>query len=80
MTYCMPHGVPDAMTVAELPFKTLHMPGVTVLLFEEFHNYRQIHTDGRQLPVDPNPRGSVRSCLAHRYADGRSYRASCLSL
>ena len=28
------------------------MPGVTVLLFEEFHKYRQIHTDGRQLPVD----------------------------
>jgi hypothetical protein len=55
MTYCMPHGVPDEMTVAELPFKTLHIPGVTVLLFEEFHNYRQIHTDGRQLPVDPNP-------------------------
>jgi hypothetical protein len=28
---------------------------VTVVLFEEFHNYRQIHTDGRQLPVDPDP-------------------------
>jgi hypothetical protein len=55
MTYCMPHGVPDAMTVAGLPFKILQMPSVTVLLFEEFHNYRQIHTDGRKLPVDPNP-------------------------
>jgi len=55
MTYCMPHGVPDATTVAGLPFKILQMPGVTVLLFEEFHVYRQIHTDGRQLPVDPNP-------------------------
>ncbi len=49
MTYCMPHGVPDAMTVAGIPFKILQMPGVTVLLFEEFHKYRQIHTDGRQL-------------------------------
>jgi len=49
--YCMPHGVPDAMTVAGIPFKILQMPGVTVLLFEEFHKYRQIHTDGRQLPV-----------------------------
>jgi hypothetical protein len=55
MTYCMPHGVPDAMTVPGLPFKILQMPGVTVLLFEEFHKYRQIHTDGRQLPVDPDP-------------------------
>ena len=51
----MPHGVPDAMTVAGLPFKILEMPGVTVLLFEEFHKYRQIHTDGRKLPVDPDP-------------------------
>ena len=54
-TYCMPHGVPDAMTVAGLPFKILQMPGVTVVLFEEFYRYRQIHTDGRQLPVDPDP-------------------------
>jgi hypothetical protein len=54
-TYCMPHGVPDAMTVSGLPFKILQMPGVTVLLFEEFHKYRQIHTDGRKLPVDPDP-------------------------
>jgi hypothetical protein len=54
-TYCMPHGVPDAMTVGGLPFKILQMPGVTVLLFEEFHKYRQIHTDGRQLPVNPDP-------------------------
>jgi hypothetical protein len=53
MTRCMPHGVPDAVTV--LNFKILQMPGVTVVLFEEFHKYRQIHTDGRQLPVDPDP-------------------------
>ena len=55
MTRCMPHGVPDAMTVAGLPFKILQIPGETVVLFEEFHKYRQIHTDGRQLPVDPDP-------------------------
>ena len=53
MTRCMPHGVPDAMTV--LLFKILQTPGVTVVLFEEFHKYRQIHTDGRPLPVDPDP-------------------------
>jgi hypothetical protein len=53
MTRCMPHGVPDAVTV--LNFKILQMPAETVLLFEEFHKYRQIHTDGRQLPVDPDP-------------------------
>src|SRR3989442_203305 len=51
-TFCMPHGVPDAVTVPSLPFKILQMPGVTVVLYEEFHMYRQIHTDGRQLPVE----------------------------
>ena len=51
----MPHGVPDAMTVTGLPFKILQTPSVMVLLYEEFHKYRQIHTDGRQLPVDPDP-------------------------
>jgi hypothetical protein len=55
MTRCMPHGVPDAMTVPGLPFKILQIQGVTVVLFEEFHKYRQIHTDGRKLPVDPDP-------------------------
>ena len=55
MTSCMPHGVPDAMLVAGHPFKIIQTPGVVVLLFEEFHKYRQIHTDGRQLPVDPDP-------------------------
>ena len=53
--FCMPHSVPDAMTVPNLPFKILQTPGVTVALFEEFHKYRQIHTDGRQLPDDPDP-------------------------
>ena len=55
MTYCMPHGVPDNMTVAGLPFKIMQTPRATVVLFEEFHEYRQIHTDGGQLPVDPDP-------------------------
>ena len=55
MTYCLPHGVPDNMTVAGLPFKMIQTPRATVVLFEEFHVYRQIHTDGRPLPVDPDP-------------------------
>ena len=55
MTFCMPHGVPDNMTVGGLPFKIIQTPNVTVVLYEEFHLYRQIHTDGRPLPVDPDP-------------------------
>ncbi len=52
-TKCMPHGVPDAMTVYN--FKILQTPSVMVHLHEEMHKYRQIHTDGRALPVDPDP-------------------------
>ena len=51
---CMPHGVPDAMTVPSLAFKIIQTPDVVVHLYEEFHKYRQIHTDGRQLPAVPD--------------------------
>ena len=52
---CLPHGIPDAMLTHTLPFKILQMRGVTVVLYEEFNNWRQIFTDGRALPVDPQP-------------------------
>lgn len=52
---CLPHGVPDAMLVAGIPFKIIQTPGVLVVLYEEFNQYRQIFTDGRHLPTDPNP-------------------------
>jgi hypothetical protein len=54
--YCMPHSVPDAMFVKDFPFKIIQMPRETVVLFEEFHMYWQIFTDGRTLSNDrPNP-------------------------
>lgn len=52
---CLPHGIPDAMLTRTLPFKIVQHPGVTIILFEEFNNWRQIFTDGRALPVDPQP-------------------------
>ena len=52
---CLPHGVPDAMLVAGIPFKIIQTPGVLVVLYEEFNQYRQIFTDGRVFPEDPNP-------------------------
>ena len=52
-TACMPHGAPDAMTVFH--FKVIQTPEVMVHLYEEMHKFRQIHTDGRALPVDPDP-------------------------
>ena len=52
---CLPHGAPDAMLVPGYPFKIVQTPGETIILEEEFNQYRQILTDGRALPVDPNP-------------------------
>ena len=52
---CLPHGIPDAMLTRTLPFKILQMRGVTLILYEEFNNWRQIFTDGRPLPKDPQP-------------------------
>jgi hypothetical protein len=52
--FCLPHGVPDAMAVPP-PFKILQMPGLTMILFEEFANYRQVFTDGRAFPATFEP-------------------------
>jgi len=52
--HCLPHGVPDQMAVG-YPFKIVQTPGLTLILYEEMTHYRQIFTDGRKLPEDPNP-------------------------
>lgn len=51
---CLPHGIIGAM-LPNTPFKIAHTPGVTFLLYEQFNQYRQIFTDGRAFPDDPNP-------------------------
>jgi hypothetical protein len=53
--WCIPHGVPDQMAVAGYPFRIVEFPGVVVIIYEEMTHYRQIFTDGRGLPKDPNP-------------------------
>jgi hypothetical protein len=52
--YCKLPGVPQ-MTAVPYPYKILQMPGEVVILFEAFATFRQIFTDGRSLPADPNP-------------------------
>ena len=52
--WCVPGGVPRA-DVVPYPFKILTLPGVTLILYEAVQSYRQIFTDGRPLPKDPNP-------------------------
>lgn len=49
---CLPHGVPDAMLVSMIPFKIVQTPRETIILYEEFNQYRQIYTDGRKLPEE----------------------------
>jgi len=38
-----------------LPIRIVQTPGLLVILYEADHVFRQIHMDGRKLPVDPQP-------------------------
>jgi len=52
---CLPHTIPDAMLVPNYPWKFIDAPGVSIILFENFTQYRQIFTDGRAFPTERNP-------------------------
>lgn len=51
---CLPPGIPEQM-VNPLPWKIIQNPGVMLILFEQWANYRQIFTDGRPLPEVSKP-------------------------
>lgn len=51
--FCVP-GMPKLM-VLPYPYKIYQLPRVTVILYEGFTTFRQIFTDGRELPKDPQP-------------------------
>jgi hypothetical protein len=51
---CLPHSVVDGLLVAT-PFKIVHAPGLTLVLFEEFMRFQQVPTDGRPFPADMEP-------------------------
>jgi hypothetical protein len=51
---CLPSGVPEKDAVTS-PFKIMQFPGETVILYESRTIFREIFTDGRPLPKDPNP-------------------------
>ena len=53
-SHCLPMGIPGTELIA-VPFKMIQTPGIVVLLNELDFTYRQIYTDGRPLPVDPQP-------------------------
>jgi hypothetical protein len=54
MTHCLPPGI-VRLEVFPLFRKMVQVPGLLVILNEQNTSYRQIFTDGRPLPVDPNP-------------------------
>jgi hypothetical protein len=64
---CLPHGIPDAMLYGG-PFQFVQTPKMALILYEEFNHFRQIFTDGRALPVDPQPSWSGYS--VGRWIDG----------
>ena len=51
---CLPHSVTDFDALFQ-PRKLIQIPGEIVLLFESYHSFRQIFTDGRPLPTHPDP-------------------------
>lgn len=52
---CLPQGLPRADLLAYAPFKIIQTPGEIAVLYEVDNTHRQIYTDGRKLPVDPQP-------------------------
>ena len=44
---CLPKSVPDGMILRGYPIKIVQNPKLTLILYEIFVDYRQIHTDGR---------------------------------
>ncbi|HEX4279073.1 MAG TPA: hypothetical protein VHZ74_27145 [Bryobacteraceae bacterium] len=54
VTLCRPAGGP-VNELIPAPYKIVQTPGVTLILYETDSVFRQIYTDGRKHPVDPQP-------------------------
>jgi hypothetical protein len=52
---CLPQGLPRTDINSYAPFKIIQTPGVIAVLYEVDNTHRQIYTDGRPLPKDPQP-------------------------
>jgi hypothetical protein len=51
----MPQSLPRADIHSYAPFKIIQTPGLIAFLYEIDGMHRQVYTDGRKLPVDPQP-------------------------
>jgi hypothetical protein len=54
ISHCLPEGMP-LIEMAPAPYKIVQTQGVTFMLYERDTTYRQVYTDGRKLPQDPQP-------------------------
>ena len=54
ISHCLPEGMP-MLEMAPAPYKIVQTAGVTFMLYERDTTYRQVYTDGRKLPDDPQP-------------------------
>ena len=52
--YCLPSGIPEKLNIPD-GLKLVQTEDLTILLHESRTIYRQIFTDGRKLPKDPQP-------------------------
>jgi len=52
---CLPQGLPRTDINSYAPFKLIQTAGVIAALYEVDNTHRQIYTDGRPLPTDPQP-------------------------
>jgi hypothetical protein len=52
---CLPPGPKAGIAVGNFPMKVVQTPNLVVVLYEYQTLFRQIFTDGRGLPEDPNP-------------------------
>ena len=52
---CLPTGLPAVELFNYGPFKIVQAPGMMVMMYEVDGTHRQIYTDGRKLPDDPQP-------------------------
>jgi len=54
LSHCLPIGILELQTIP-LFRKIIQVPGLLLILNEYNASYRQIFTDGRPLPIDPQP-------------------------
>ncbi|PWU06753.1 MAG: hypothetical protein C5B51_11620 [Terriglobia bacterium] len=52
---CLPPGPKAGIGVGNTPMKIIQTPNVVAVLYEYHTIFRQVFTDGRPLPKDPNP-------------------------